>query len=166
MSVTWDNVIPVEAKKRYRVKDFFNDNDPETIFLEFDLTDIQDIVKELQNETVADLAAADNLQRRALVGADICSEHIAKLVKIITYLDVKESKIRNKTALEFKTDDGKSASVQLRKFAADASEEAEQVAYVIAKAKGTKTLLEKKYEVLIKAHHFYKEQAQTLRKTI
>jgi hypothetical protein len=168
MSTNWSNLNLDESPKQIiRVKDFFKDNEPDEIFLDFDLTEIQELVKQLQNETVHDVAAADNLQRQALVCADLLAEYIAKLIKIISHLDVKESRIRNKVSLEFnKGEDGKAASMALRKLAGDASEEAEEVGYIIAKAKGTKALLEKKYDVIIKAHHFYKEISQSFRKNM
>lgn len=134
-------------------------------FQSFDLTEIQEVLIELQSTEVIDLAHAENLQRLALRGADILSEYLGKMVKTVSYLESQLNKIKNKAALEYKVQDGKT-TMDLRKFAAEASPEVEEVNIKLAKAKAGKLVLEKKYDILIRSHHYYKDLAAGYKKTI
>jgi hypothetical protein len=154
----WDVVKP-------RVGDFIGDS-LEECFLDFDLSEIQKVVKKLQTEDVPTLAQAERLQQEALRAADVLSEHLAKLHKTIHYLEAKTSTVRNKISLEYEPPTGVKPSIELRKMAGEASQEVLDYEIKIAKAKGAKTVLERKYEIIIKSHHHYKDIANGLRKTI
>jgi len=138
----------------------------EDAFSNFDITDIQNLLKHLQNTSVPDLAHAEYLQQQALRCADILSEHISKLVKTIHYLEAQLSAKKNKAALEYSPPKGVRLSIELRKMAGESSSEVGDLQLKLAKAKGSKSLLDKKYEITLKAHHHYKEIASGLKKTI
>ena len=139
--------------------------DLEEQFQNFDLTEVQQVLVELQSTEVIDLAHAENLQRLSLRGADILSEYIGRMIKTVSYLESQLNKIKNKAALDYKTPDGKT-TMDLRKFAAEASPEVEEINIKLAKAKAGKAVLEKKFDILIKSHHYYKDMALGYKKTI
>ena len=85
--------------------------------------------------------------------------------KIKTDTQSQLNKIKNKAALDYKTPDGKT-TMDLRKFAAEASPEVEEINIKLAKAKAGKAVLEKKFDILIKSHHYYKDMALGYKKTI
>ena len=57
-------------------------------------------------------------------------------------------------------------SIELRKMAAESDPKVLDIETKIAKVKGAKTVLEKKFDIIIKSHHHYKDIANGLRKTI
>jgi len=157
----WEVVKPDIIK----VKDLVGDSLDDAVF-EFDLTEVQEVVSKLQSEDVPTLAQAERLCQEALRGADVLSEHLAKVHKIMNYLEAKVSSVRNKIALDYTSSDDKRVSIELRKMAGEASQEVLDIEIELAKVKGAKTLLEKKYDIIIKAHHHYKDIAAGLRKTM
>jgi hypothetical protein len=54
----------------------------------------------------------------------------------------------------------------MKKWAGESSPEVEAVQIKLAEAKAGKIVLERKYEILIKSHHHFKDIAAGLRKTI
>jgi hypothetical protein len=140
--------------------------DDEDKFLEFDLTEIQNLVSNLQSIGVDDLGHAMHLQQQALRCADILSEYLGKIVKTISYLDAKLSSKKNSVALNYSPPNGTRPSIELRKMAGESDEEVEKLSLKLAKAKGTKSVLEKKYDIVVKSHHHYKDIATGLRRTI
>ena len=158
--MTWEVVKPV-----IKVRDLVGDNLDDAVF-DFDLTEVQAVVKRLQSEAVPTLAEAEKLSQEALRGADILSEHLAKVHKIMNYLDAKAASVRNKIALDYVNTSGKNTSIELRKMAGESSQEVLDIEIELAKIKGAKTLLEKKYDIIVKAHHHYKDIAAGYRKTI
>jgi hypothetical protein len=54
----------------------------------------------------------------------------------------------------------------MKKWAGESSLEVEEVQIKLAKAKASKIVLEKKYDILIRSHHHYKDIAQGLRRTV
>ena len=135
-------------------------------FAEFDLTDIQNILSNLRNTTAIDLAHAETLQQQSLRGADIISEYLAKLVKTTSYLEAKLNSTKNKISLEYNSPDGGRTTAEAKKQAGEASPLVEELAGRLAVAKGSKSVLEKKYDILIKLHHHYKDIAAGLRKSV
>lgn len=135
-------------------------------FFEFDLTEIQKVLEQLRTEDVFDLPHAELLQQQALRGADILTEYLGKIVKTVGYLETKVNSTKNKVSLEYKAPDGSKTTADMKKWAADASPEVEEVQIKLAKAKGSKIVLERKYEILIKSHHHFKDIAAGLRKTV
>lgn len=135
-------------------------------FLSFDLTEIQDLLKNLQITDPIDLAHAELLQQQCLRGADIISEYLGRIVKTVTYLENKIENVKNKAALEYKDPDGGKVTVEMRRWASAFSPEVEKLQVQLAKAKGSKSFLEKKHSVLISSHYHYKEISAGLRKTI
>lgn len=135
-------------------------------FEDFDLEEIQTILNELKNTTPFDLAHGELMQQKALRGADVCSEFLGKLQKTTSYLETKINSQKNKVAMEYTGDkpDVK-ITMDMRKFAAESNPEVEELQIKLAKAKGAKTLLDKKYELLLKQHHFIKEICVGLKKT-
>ena len=135
-------------------------------FILFDLSEIQTTLATLQRTDTIDLAHAEMLQQKALRGADIVSEYLAKLIKTTSFLESKVNSTKNKAALEYQAPEGSRTTMDLRKYAAEASPEVEELSIKLAKAKGAKSVLEKKYDILIKLHHHYKDIANGLRRTI
>jgi len=135
-------------------------------FIQFDLTEIQMVLEKLQNIDAIDLAHAELLQQQALRGADVITSYLGRVVKTVGYLEAKVNNVKNRVALEYQAPDGARTTMEMRKFASEASSEVEAVQIKLAKAKGSKSVLEKKYDILIKSHHHYKEIATGLRRTI
>lgn len=134
-------------------------------FLEFDMTEIHKVLSALENEDATDLAHAEMLQQKALRGADILSEFLSRLVKTVSYLESQVGRTKNKVALEYKAPEGRTTT-EMKKWAGESSPEVEELLIKLAKAKGSKVMLDKKYDILIKSHHHYKEIASGIRKTI
>jgi len=134
-------------------------------FLDFDMTEIHEVLSSLQTEDATDLSHAEMLQQKALRGADILSEFLSRLVKTVAYLESQVNRVKNKVALEYKAADGRTTT-EMKKWAGESSEEVEELQIKLARAKGGKVMLDKKYDILIRSHHHYKDIANGLRKTI
>lgn len=139
--------------------------DLEENFLDFDLEEIQTILSELKKDIPIDIAHIESMQQKTLRAADVCGEFLGKLQKTTSYLESKLNSLKNRVAMEYTSDGGK-VTMDMRKFAAESNPDVEAIQIALAKAKGSKTLLEKKYEIVIKQHHFLKEMAAGMRKTI
>jgi oligoribonuclease NrnB/cAMP/cGMP phosphodiesterase (DHH superfamily) len=146
------------------LKDFLGDQLEED-FLEFDLTNIQEVLEALAEESAHDLAHAEFLQQKALRGADILSEYLCKIVKTVSYLETKINSTKNKVSLEYMAPEGRTTS-EMKKWAGESSPIVEELQIRLAKAKASKMVLEKKYDILIKSHHHFKDIASGIRKTI
>jgi hypothetical protein len=134
-------------------------------FLQFDLTDAQEVLQNLSNTEAIDLAHAEMLQQQSLRCADLLTEYLGKIVKTVGYLEAKANSAKNKASLEYQHPEGRT-TMEMRKWAGEASSEVEALNIKLATAKGSKLALEKKYDLLVKAHHHYKDIAQGLRRTI
>jgi hypothetical protein len=141
-------------------------NELEANFRDFDFSEIEQVLKHLQEVNAIDLSHAESLQQQSLRGADIIIEYLAKIVKTVGYLESKVNSTKNKVCLEYKAPDGAKTTADMKKWAGDASPEVELVQIDLATAKGAKLYLEKKYDVLIRLHHHYKDIATGIRKTI
>ncbi len=141
-------------------------NEMEVNFQDFDLTEIQQVLDNLKDIDAIDLAHAEALQQQALRGADILTEYLAKIVKTVGYLEARVQSTKNKVSLEYQAPDGAKTTLDMKKWAADVSPEVDEVQKKLATAKGSKLYLERKYEILIKSHHHFKDIAAGLRKTI
>ena len=72
--------------QKVRLGDFIGDKLEED-FGDFDLSEIQEVLEFLQTDNAIDLAHAEQLQQKALRGADILTEYLGKIVKTVGYLD-------------------------------------------------------------------------------
>jgi hypothetical protein len=126
-------------------------------FLHFDVSDVQFILDELNQTNIIDVAHAQYLQQKSLFAANRLCEHLSRLVKITTYLESNISKIRNKAALDYRPDNNAKVTSDLRVYASKSCSEADALESLLAKAKGAKVLLEKKYDLLLKSHYYFKE---------
>jgi hypothetical protein len=135
-------------------------------FRDFDLTEVQQVLIQLKDIDAIDLSHAELLQQQALRGADILAEYMAKMVKTVAHLEAELNKTRNKVSLEYVAPDGARTTVDMKKWAGECSPEVVAVQEQIAEAKGSKVFIERKYEILVKAHHHFKDIAAGLRKTI
>lgn len=151
--------------QQVRLGDFLG-TELEEDFMEFDLTEIQQVLEKLNITDPIDLAHAELLQQQALRGADILTEYLGKIVKTVGYLETKVNSTKNKISLEYKDPDGSRTTAEMKKQAGESSPEVEVVQIKLAKAKGSKVVIEKKYDILIRAHHHYKDIAAGLRRTI
>ena len=162
--MNWEVEKP-EVAERITVADVIGREDYDK-FLDFDLTEVQNLVSNLQSTGCDNAAIAMNLQQQALRCADILSEYLGKIVKTMSYLDAKIVTKKNSIALHYSNPNSPKPSIELRKMAAEADEDVEELTLQLAKAKGTKSVLEKKYDIVVKAHHHYKDIATGLRRTI
>jgi len=140
--------------------------DLEENFMNFDLTEIQQVLEKLQDTEAIDLAHAELLQQQALRGADIITEYLGKVVKTVGYLEAKVNSTKNKVSLDYQAPDGARTTADMKKWAGESSTEVENVQIKLAKAKASKIVLEKKYDILIRSHHHYKDIAAGLRRSI
>ncbi len=151
--------------QQVRLGDFLG-TELEENFLDFDLTDIQSVLNNLKETDAFDLPHAEMLQQQSLRGADILIEYIGKLTKTVGYLENKLNKAKNKVSLEYKAPDGSKTTTDMKLWASGASPEVEEIGMSLAKAKASKIVLDKKYDLLIKSHYHFKEIADGLKKTI
>jgi hypothetical protein len=135
-------------------------------FLEFDLTSIQEVLQSLGEDSAHDLSHAELLQQKSLRGADIVSEYLCKIVKTVSYLETKINSTKNRVSLQYTAPDGARTNADMKKWAGESSPEVEELQIRLAKAKASKMVLEKKYDILIRSHHHYKDIASGMRKTI
>ncbi len=150
--------------RKVRLGDYLGNNLEED-FVNFDLTEIQQVLLHLQEVDAVDLAHAEMLQQQALRGADILTEYLGKIIKTVGYLETKVNSTKNKVSLEYQAPDGRT-TIDMKKWAGESSSEVEEIQIKLAKAKASKTVLEKKYDILIRSHHHYKDIAAGLRRTI
>ena len=151
--------------QQVRLGDFLG-TELEEDFINFDLTEIQQVLVKLQDTDAIDLAHAEVLQQQALRGADIITEYLGKIVKTVGYLETKVNSTKNKVSLEYQAPEGTRTTSEMKKWAGESSPEVEIVQIKLAKAKGSKLVLERKYEILVKSHHHFKDIAAGLRRTI
>jgi len=135
-------------------------------FKNFDLTEIQEVLEQLRDIDAIDLAHAELLQQQSLRGADIIVGYLSRIVKTVGYLESQVNSTKNKVSLEYAAPDGARTTVDMKKWAGESSPEVEKVQIKLAEAKGAKIVLERKYEILVKSHHHFKDIAAGLRKTI
>ena len=135
-------------------------------FMQFDLTEIEGVLRQLRDVDAIDLSHAEFLQQQALRGADIMTGYLGKIVKTVGYLETKVNSTKNKVSLEYTAPDGARTTSEMKKWAGESSPEVEKVQIKLAQAKGSKLVLERKYEILVKSHHHFKDIAQGLRRTV
>lgn len=138
----------------------------EVDYRNFDFSEIQQVLDNLKDNDAIDLAHAELLQQQALRGADLLAEYLGKIVKTVGYLEAKVTSTKNKVSLEYQAPDGSRTTLDMKKWAGESSPEVEKVQIKLAEAKGSKIFLEKKYDILVKAHHHFKDIASGLRRTI
>jgi hypothetical protein len=141
-------------------------NDLEVDFENFNLVEIHQVLDNLKDIDAIDLAHAELLQQQALRGADIIIEYLAKIVRTVGYLETKVNSTKNKVSMDYSVPDGTRTTLDMKKWAGETSPEVEKVQIKLATAKGAKLYLERKYEILIKSHHHFKDIAAGIRKTI
>lgn len=134
-------------------------------FKKFDLTEIKLVLDSLQEGEAIDLAHAEQLQQQSLRGADIISNFLARMIKTTSYLETKINSAKNKASLEYTAPEGRTTA-DMKIWAGSCAPEVEKLNEQLAMAKGSKSYLEKKYDILIKAHHHFKDIAMGLRRTV
>ena len=142
------------------VGDTFTDN-----FEEFDLAVVQQVLASLSTDQAIDIPHSEKLQQKTLFAADLLTEYLAKLIKTVSYLESKMNSVKNKVSLEYNAPEGIKTTADMKKQAGESSEEVEKLALQLAKAKGAKSLVERKYEILLKAHHHFKDLSSNQKKT-
>lgn len=135
-------------------------------FSNFDLSVLKEVIDGLSSTDAIDFSHAELLQQKALYGANLMLDFLGKLVKTTNYLESKISSVKNKTALEYKAPNGEKTTADMKKQAGESAPEVESLSILLAKAKGAKAVLEKKYDIMIKSHYFYKEICQGQKQTI
>ncbi len=147
-----------------KIRDIIGDKMEED-FLEFDYTYIQETLNEVSNSATPNLAMAEYLQFKCLSAADVLIEYSGKLIKYSTYLDNKITSMRNRHAMEFYAANPKAAA-DIRAMSLKSCPDADELENTSAQLKGTRAIIEKKFDLLIKAHHHYKEVASRLNRMI
>jgi hypothetical protein len=140
-------------------------NQMEEAFSSFDLTEIQAVLSTLQSTSAIDIAHAEKLQQQTLWACDILSEMIGKIIKTVSYLEGRLNTAKNKAALEYAPTTGK-ATADLRRQAGESDPIVSDLGDRLARAKGAKELLTRKYDIIIKSHHFYKDLTAGMKKGI
>ena len=151
--------------QQVRLGDLLGTNDEED-FKSFDLTEVQEVLQELDVNDAIDLPHAEFLQQKALRGADVITEFLGKMVKTIGYLEAKINSTKNKVSLDYVDPNGGRTTTDMKIWAGNSSAEVDAISIRLSSAKASKVVLEKKYDILIKSHHHYKDIAAGLRKTI
>lgn len=151
--------------QQVRLSDFLG-TELEEDFANFDMTEIEQVLENLRDIDAIDLAHVEVLQQQALRGADVIAGYLGKMVKTIGYLEAKVNSTKNKVSLEYSAPDGSRTTVDMKKWAGESSPLVEAVQIKLANAKGSKLVLDRKYEILVKSHHHFKDIAAGLRKTI
>lgn len=134
-------------------------------FTKFDLTEIKEVLQSLAEVEGIDLSHAEKLQQQALRGADLLSDYLSRMVKTTSYLEAKINSAKNKASLEYVNPEGRTTA-DMKIWAGSCAPEVEKLNEQLARAKGSKSALEKKYDILIKAHHHFKDIATGLRRTV
>jgi hypothetical protein len=137
----------------------------EETFTSFDLQEVQDVLSNLRNTNVIDIAHCELLQQQSLRAADILSEFIGRVIKTVSYLESKLNTAKNKAALEYNPPTGK-ATADLRRQAGESDPVVADLADRLARAKGAKELLTRKYDIIIKSHHYYKDLTAGMKRGI
>jgi hypothetical protein len=154
-----------EKNKTVKLGDLIG-NDSEEEFANFDLTEIQAVLDELQKGDPIDLAHGERLQQQALRGADILIGFLGKIVKTVGFLETKVNAAKNRAAMEFKNPDGSKTTADMRKFASESDPKVEELEIKLARSKASKLVLEKKFDVIIKLHHHMKDITTGMRRTV
>ena len=147
------------------IRDFLG-TELEEDFMEFDLTEVEEVLCSLREVSAIDISHAELLQQQALHGADIVIAYLGKIVKTVGYLESRVNTVRNTVSLKYVNPDGGRTTNEMRTLAGNASPEVEEIQIRLARAKASKMVLDKKYDILIKTHHQYKDIAQGLRKGV
>ena len=132
----------------------------------FDMTEIEDVLSNLKDTDAIDLAHAEMLQQQALRCADILAIYLGKIVKTVAYLEAKVNSTKNKVSLDYLAPNDAKTTLDMKKWAGESSPEVVKVQIELASAKGSKSALEKKYDILIKSHHHFKDITAGMRRTI
>jgi hypothetical protein len=135
-------------------------------FEDFDLTEIQKVLHALSSEDPFDIGQCEWLQQRTLYAAELLIDMIAKLVKTVSFLETRLNGVKNKVALEYKPTDGTRLTAEMRKQAGESAPEVEELGLKLAQAKGARSALERKYEILLKMHYHLKELGSNQKQSI
>lgn len=134
-------------------------------FLNFDLSEITEVLSTLQSDIPVDLAQAENMQRLSLRATDVLSEYLVKIIKIIGVLESNLNRKKNEILLTYEAPKGKTTA-DMRKAASESNEEVEEISNKISKAKAAKIYLDKKYDIVMKTHYYYRDVAEGYKRTI
>lgn len=151
--------------QQVRLGDLLGDTMEEE-FVDFDMTEIQQVLDNLRDISAIDLAHAELLQQQSLRAADILIEYMAKMAKTVGHLETKVNSTKNRVSMEYQAPDGARTTLDMKKWAGETSPEVVEVQNKLAVAKGSKVYLDRKYEILVKAHHHFKDISAGMRKTI
>ena len=159
MEDSWDN-----SKKQVTIGNIIGGSFDDEVD-NFDMTEVQELVAELQNTEVPDLTHAEYLQQRALRAADILTEYLGKIVKVLAYYEALGNRTKNLVALKYENPSGKTTQED-KKRAGESSEELMEIETKVARIKGAKAVIEKKFEIVIRMYHGNKDVALGLRKSL
>jgi hypothetical protein len=143
----------------------FIGSDLEENFASFDITEVQQVLANLADGDPIDLAHAEQLQQQTLRAADLLIEYLGKLTKSIGYYETRVNSVKNKASLDYQAKEGKTTT-DMKIWAGNCAPEVEEIQIKLARAKASKLVLEKKYDVVIKSHHYYKELTMGMRRGV
>jgi hypothetical protein len=153
-----------DLKKTIKLSELLGE-DLEDSFDHFDVSEVQAVLSQLQNDAI-DLAHAEQLMQQTLRCADLMSEMIGKLTKTIHFLESKVDSAKNQAALNYESPNSSKTTMQQRSWASECDPEVEKLNIKLSRAKGAKALLDRKYDILIKSHHSFKDIANGMRKSL
>lgn len=153
------------TKEIVTVKDIIG-NGFDDEFEDFDMTEIQELVSELQSNQLPDLASSEYMMQRSLRCADLIGEYLCKLVKLVSYYEALANKTKYAVALAYEDPKGGKTTQEAKKWAGESSVELLEIEIKIAKIKGAKAVLEKKFEIVIRMFHSIKDMASGMRKSL
>jgi len=126
-------------------------------FMEFDLTLVHDLLDDINNNSAPDLYQAEDLRRRTIVGMRMLTQYEGRLIKITNYLNSKIPAIRSKYAIHYTNEGKKDPTDKTRDYAFKSCPDAEPFEKTLAQATAARTVVQKKYELLSKAHYMYRD---------
>ena len=130
----------------------------------FDLTEVQEIISEMREMEVIDLAHADLKQQMCLFLADKLNDHCAVLTKQISKLESNLSVEKNKASLDYKAEEGKTTT-DMKVWAGNCAPKVIEIQNSLASLKGVLFLLSKKSDLVLKSFYYFKALSDSYRRT-
>ena len=81
-------------------------------------------------------------------------------------METKINSTKNRAALNYQEPNGNKTTSDMKKWYSESAPEVEELQIKLAQAKASKLVLDKKYDILIRSHHHYKDIASGIRKSI
>jgi len=137
------------------IKDLIGHDDE---FGEFEMSEVMSILRAAENVQASDVAHAEKLQHRCIVGTRILLEYESKIIQTVSKLSAKIPAVRAKYALSYKGEEGeKRPTDKTKDYAYKQCPEALELEEKLGLAMAAKNSLQKYQEVLNKFHYYYRD---------